>query len=209
VLRSAVESSYDYATDAAILFSSPLPSSSSSFPSSFSLPPFHSGPPLPPARLSRRAVKNRSCHGHRRHFKKLSGAREGERANGRETNGRISASANERARDLDWWRLLETAFRPLRSLSLPIHLFLERPPSVAARSVRTAPSVPVYNRCSGLRALSRKKLTNHSRLFSSHSTVIGAFHLVTQVDTRGEFVYAVTAAEGIILSSLFIGRKQR
>jgi len=25
----------------------------------------------------------------------------------------------------------------------------------------------------------------------------------------GEFVYAVTAAEGIILSSLFIGRKQR
>jgi len=27
--------------------------------------------------------------------------------------------------------------------------------------------------------------------------------------TKGEFVYAVTAAEGIILSSLFIGRKQR
>jgi len=25
----------------------------------------------------------------------------------------------------------------------------------------------------------------------------------------GEFVYAITAAEGIILSSLFIGRKQR
>jgi len=27
--------------------------------------------------------------------------------------------------------------------------------------------------------------------------------------TAGEFVYAVTAAEGIILSSLFIGHKQR
>jgi len=27
--------------------------------------------------------------------------------------------------------------------------------------------------------------------------------------TMGEFVYAVTAAENIILSSLFIGRKQR
>jgi len=27
--------------------------------------------------------------------------------------------------------------------------------------------------------------------------------------SMGEFVYAVTAAEGIILSSLFIGRKQR
>jgi len=26
---------------------------------------------------------------------------------------------------------------------------------------------------------------------------------------KGEFVYAITAAEGIILSSLFIGRKQR
>jgi len=29
------------------------------------------------------------------------------------------------------------------------------------------------------------------------------------IDILGEFVYAVTAAEGIILSSLFIGRKQR
>jgi len=29
------------------------------------------------------------------------------------------------------------------------------------------------------------------------------------MQSMGEFVYAVTAAEGIILSSLFIGRKQR
>jgi len=30
-----------------------------------------------------------------------------------------------------------------------------------------------------------------------------------ELKKEGEFVYAVTAAEGIILSSLFIGRKQR
>jgi len=29
------------------------------------------------------------------------------------------------------------------------------------------------------------------------------------LNLQGEFIYAVTAAEGIILSSLFIGHKQR
>jgi len=56
-----------------------------------------------------------------------------------------------------------------------------------------------------------------------HSTVIGQFLTLTAlfillllivdalngVYNESEFVYAVTAAEGIILSSLFIGRKQR
>jgi len=38
---------------------------------------------------------------------------------------------------------------------------------------------------------------------------IGMIPLISDDVCMGEFVYAVTAAEGIILASLFIGRKQR
>lgn len=142
---------YDYATDGCE-FALPSPLLPRPPPSlSLFLPPsFHSGslPAVPPARLSRRAVKNRSCHGHRRHFKKPerpSGAREGERAseraNGRETNGRISASANRRSRLVAPPRNGISSFVHL-ILPLPIHLFLERPSSVAARSVRLQ-SIPL------------------------------------------------------------------